>query len=369
MPRDLDLTYLSLEVADTDPQRIVDDAVAYASTVFPDWIPRNGSTEVVLMEALALGVSDLIYAANRLPGSVVEAILGLYDVPRSEGTQATGNVLVTLDDERTTTVAAGSRFEVPGQDILLEVTTATSVTADDTVTVPVRTVDATGAANGLAVGTALDIIDAVPYAVAAEVSTALTGGADPESDAAYIDRAGTRLARVTSSLVIPLHFTAYCLEDSRVLRATTVDLYDPNSGNDPGDDLGNVTVYLYGRGGALDPAVLTELDDQMTERAASMISVHVENGTVVTQDIDVTVVGLPGFSTDEIRDNITAALQAWMTPTQWEWGKSIVVNDIIAELGQVAGVDYVDSVADPSGTVDLEPNELAQVGTITVSVT
>jgi hypothetical protein len=129
-----------------------------------------------------------------------------------------------------------------------------------------------------------------------------------------------------------------------------------------------VTVYLYGRGGPLDSSVLDDLDAQMTERSASMISVHVENGTVVTQDIDITVVALPGFSTDAIRDNVTAALQAWMNPTQWAWGKDIVVNDIIGEVGQVAGVDYVDSVADPSGTVDLAPNELAQVGTITVTV-
>jgi uncharacterized phage protein gp47/JayE len=277
-------------------------------------------------------------------------------------------VEVTFDDSRTTTIPTGTRFEVPGQGILLEVTADTSVTDEETAVLPVRTADPSAAANGLAVGTALDIIDAVPYAVSAEVSTTITGGADPESDAAYIERAGSRLARVTSSLVIPIHFTAYCLEDTRVLRATTVDLFDPESGNDPGDDLGHVTVYLYGRGGPLDSSVLDDLDAQMTERSASMISVHVENGTVVTQDIDITVVALPGFSTDAIRDNVTAALQAWMNPTQWAWGKDIVVNDIIGEVGQVAGVDYVDSVADPSGTVDLAPNELAQVGTITVTV-
>ena len=369
MPRDLDLTYLSLEVADADPQRIVDDAVAYASTVFPDWVPRNGSTEVVLMEALALGVSDLIYASNRLPGSVVEAILGLYDIARSQGTSATGQVEITFDDTRTTTVAQGTRFEVPGDGTLLEVTANTTATAAASVVVPVRTAEPTGAVNGLAVGTALDILDAVPYAVAAEISTALTGGSDPESDAAYLDRAGTRLARVTSSLVIPLHFTAYCLEDPRVLRATTVDLYDLTDTNEPGDDLGHVSVYLYGRGGPLDQGVLDELDSQMTERAASMLTVHVDNGTVVTQDVELTVVGLPGFSTDEIRANVEGALQSWLTPNQWEWGKDIVVNDIIAEVGAVSGVDYVDSVAEPSGTVALEFNELAQVGTITVTVT
>ena len=368
MPRDLDLTYLSLEVADADPQRIVDDAVAYASTIFPDWVPRNGSTEVVLMEALALGVADLVYAANRLPGSVVEAILGLYDIARSEGTSATGAVEITFDDDRTVTVASGTRFEVPADGTLLEVTADTPVTEASTVVVPVRTAESTAAANGLPVGTALDILDAVPYAVAAEVSATLTGGSDPESDAAYVDRAGTRLARVTSSLVIPVHFTAYCLEDVRVLRATTVDLYDLTDENEPGDDLGHVSVYLYGRGGPLDPSVLTALESQMTERAASMITVHTDNGTVVPQDIDVTVVGLPGYSAPEIQASVTAALQAWMNPNEWGWGRDIIVNEIIAEVGQVAGVDYVDSVADPSDTVPLAYNELATTGTITVTV-
>ncbi len=368
MPRDLDLTYLSLEVADADPQRIVDDAVAYASTVFPDWVPRNGSTEVVLMEALALGVADLVYAANRLPGSVVEAILGLYDVPRSGGIAATGEVTIQLDDDRSTTIAAGTRFEVPADGTVLVVTVNTSVTEASEVTVPVATDEPTAAANGLAVGTALDILDAVPYAISAEVSTALTGGSDPESDAAYVDRAGTRLARVTSSLVIPRHFTAYCLEDPRVLRAETVDLYNLTDVNEPGDDIGHVSVYLYGRGGLLDSAVLDELTVQMTERSASMVTVHVDNGSLLSQDVEVTVVGLPGFSTDVIRANVITALEGWMNPSQWPWGKDILVNDIIGEVGGVSGVDYVDTVTEPADTVALSFNELAQAGTITVTV-
>jgi uncharacterized phage protein gp47/JayE len=368
MPQDLDLSYLALEVGDADPQRIVDDAVEYAQTILPDWVPRNGATEVVIMEALALGVADLIYAANRLPGTVVEAILALYDIPRSLGASATGAALITFDTTRTVTVAAGTRFEVPGQDLILAVTAATTGTSVGTLVVPVATEEPTGGVNGLAVGTSLDIIDSIPYAVAAEISTALTGGSDAESDAAFLDRAGARLARVTSSLVIPVHFSAYCLEDIRVSRAEAIDLYDVTDVNAPGEDVGHISIYLYGRGGALAAEVLAELEAAMQAASSAMLAVHVASAAVLAQDVSLAVVALPGYSTLTVQANVEAKLRQWMNPETWTWGDDIIVNDLIAQVGAVEGVDYVDSVTTPSGTITVDFDTLVTADTVTVSV-
>jgi uncharacterized phage protein gp47/JayE len=369
MPQDLDLSYLELVIEDADPQRIIDDAVEYAQTAFPEWVPRNGSTEVVVMEALALGVADLIYAGNRLPGTVVEAVLALYNIPRSEGVPATGEVLVTFDTTRTVTIVTGSRFEVPGEELILAVTADTSGTDVANLTVPVATETGTGAVNGLAVGTALDIVDTVPYAVAAEIATALSGGSDAESDTAYIDRAGARLARVTSSLVIPVHFAAYCLEDIRVSRAQAVDLYDCTDVNAPGDDIGHISIYVHGRGGALAQGVLDELQAAMQAASSAILDVHVAAATIHSQNVDLAVVALAGYSTLTVQSNVEAKLLQWMNPETWTWGGDIIVNDLIAQVGTVEGVDYVDTVTTPSGTVTIDFDTLVTAGTVTVSVT
>ena len=53
MPQDLDISYLGLTIDDRDPQAIFDAGLARYQELAPDARPRNGSVEVMLMEAFA----------------------------------------------------------------------------------------------------------------------------------------------------------------------------------------------------------------------------------------------------------------------------------------------------------------------------
>lgn len=366
MPQDLDLSYLGLDIDDRDPQAIFDASLARYLELAPDARPRDGSIETLLLEAVAVAGADIVYAANRVPAAVVEGILALYGVPRSTGTPATGVVTLTLDGTRTLTVTAGQQLSDPTTGLTLIVSTTTTGTSVSTLEVPVETEDPGGAGNAITAGAVLDLIDSIPYVTAATVTTGFSGGSDPESDAAYLDRASTVLARVTSSLVLPEHFVAYCLQDTRVGRATAIDLYEP--GGTPGSDIGHLTVFLYGRGAQLSAGVLAELETAMADLSASMVTIHVAEAVLVTQNVTITVAGMPGYTSQEVEDAVTAALASWLSPDSWTWGRDVFVSELTAVVEALTQVDYVASVTTPAGTITVDDDELVTAGTITVTV-
>lgn len=363
---DLDLTAIELVVDDRDPQATFDAALAVLEALAPGARPRNGSVEAILLEAVATANADTIYALNRVITLVVEGILGLYGVPRYAGASAAGVVTLTLDGSRTLTVTAGQRLSEPSTGLVLLVTTTTSVTSATSIALPVHTEEPGGAGNAITVGTAVDLLDAIPYAVSAAVTTALTGGSDAESDAAYIDRVSARLARVTSSLVLPEHFTAYCVEDVRVNRATAIDLYEP--GGTVGSDAGHITEYVYGYSAQLSAEIREELRAAMHAISSSLVTIHVEPASLVTQAVTYEVTALAGYDPGDLETTIDAALTAWMNPNDWAWGEDIRQTDIIALLADVTGVDFVDAVTVPAGTTTVAAHQLATIGAITGTV-
>ena len=366
MPLDLSLKSLDITPDDRDAQAIFDSALSAAQLALPDWTPRNGNVEVILMEAMSIAAADAIYALNRIPPIVLESVLALYGIIRSTGDQAVGTVTVDFDDLRTLEIAAGTEFADTVTGLTMYARDDTQVTNLDTITITVVATDAGAAGNEIEAGSDLDIVDSIPYSIGATVATGLTGGTDPENDEAYFDRASTVLARVTSSLVIPSHFIAYALQDTRVLRATAIDLFEP--GGTPGSDLGHITIYVYGRGGQVAEATRTEIETAMQTLSAAMITVHVEPATVITQAVDITVVGFPGYSTEAIAADVETAIANYLSTDTWVWGADVIVNELIAVASAVPGVDYVQTVGTPSGTVTVAANELVDGGTITVSV-
>ncbi len=365
---DLGLSRVELTPDDRDPQATFSAMLAAVQAALPTWDARNGALETVLLEAWATGAADVIYALNRLPGRIEQDILALYDVARYAGAAATGNAVITWDTSRTATVLANIRFAVPDSDIVLEVTTNTTGTGS-TLTVPVRATTAGAAANAITANSALDVLDAIPYAVSVALSGSLSGGADAETDAAYIERASTRLARVTSSLVVDDHFTAYTLENPAVKRAKTYDLWDGVGAYDS-TDLGYVTVAVYGSQEQVAAGTRTTLQTEMDERCAAMITPVVIQATVSTINVAATVVALAGYSTDDVRDACEAAVRAYINTDTWVWDASVIDTEISAVLSDVAGVDYVSpGTVSPSGTTAITtPAGLATAGTVTITV-
>lgn len=368
-----DLTpYTDLVLYDRSPRDIVDRALLDAQVKLPGWTPREGNTEVVLIEAMALQVAELVYAINRAPGAVMEILMQLLGVTRSLGAPATGTVTVTVVDDTGYAIAAGTAFRLALDtgDVVLESTATVAVPPGSTSAVVDVTATTYGAdPNGAPAGTPLDVISSAFYLEAAVLAADLAGGADVEDTGAWLERGVQRLARLTDSLVLPEHFTARALEDVRVGRANTIDLLDPAAGP-AGSDLGHVTVVVADTAGAaLSAGVMSDLEQALEESATANLDVHVVAPTVTDVDVTATVVRLTGHDPATVEADVIAALDAYLDPGAWEWGATVRRNELIALLDGVTGVDYVASITTPAADVALAgTGPLADLGVATITV-
>lgn len=368
-----DVTELvDLTLYDPDPAALVARALALAEDRLPGWEPREHNIEVILLELLAEIATEWIYALNRLPGAVTEVLLRLFGLDRDPGAQAAGDTTFTLGaNPAGLTIPAGARLRlsVSGDESLVTVDEDTVVAADTlTATVPVTVSSYASWPNSTATGTALQVIDPVPYLTGVVTDGALAGGRDPETTDEYLTRCRLRLRRLTDALVLPDHFTAAALEDPAVQRATVIDLYD-GTGGPPYTDAGHLTVVARGIGGNLTSTQKADLQASLAARTIASLDVHVIDPTVTSVDVTVTVVRRSGTSATAVQTAIDTALRAYLNPATWPWSNVVRRNELIALIDGVADVDYVDSLAVPAADLTLPGDgPLAAAGTITITV-
>lgn len=348
-PPDLS-SYVDLRVFDLTDQEIVETGLAALLVNLPGIVLREGRTEVVMAEALALEVAEEIVAINRLPGAVVAAIMLMAGVDRDYGAAPIASATFTLGDTLGHTIPGGTRLHLLLDDnvtvtFLVEPPGVTIAPGGSTGTVSVIADTNTGRANGLPAGTTLLLADPVPFIESVELASAVADGRDPETDEEWRDRGVQRLARLSDALVLPRHFEAAALERAEVERAVAIDLYDPTGVGDPGDHPGHITVAVLGEGGA---ALSTEAKDaieQALEAAAvAILDVHVVDVAVDTVPIAVQVHELTGYVQAAVTTAVQDAIEAYVDPMTWSWGGVIRLNELIALVDRVAGVDYVITV-------------------------
>lgn len=367
--------YVDLTLFDKDAQDVFEAALVNLQSYLPEWQPREGHTEVMLMESLGLEVEEAVFAINRTPGAIMEVLLRLYGVNRDGGTPPTTSLTFTTSDDVGHTIPAGTRasLTVTGlDDPLVFATDAAAVIPAGSLSV---TVSATGdqnttAANGTVSGTALDLLDSVVFVERVELGAAIVGGAEAEDDTAWFDRGAQRFSRLVETLVQPQHFVAAALEQTNVTRAYAVDNYDPAVGPNPGDNAGHVTVAVYGAGGVLSAADKDSLATLMDSQAQANLAVHVIDPTITLVDVTATLVALPGYSATQVHDAAVAALDAYLSPAQWPWTGSVYRFELVALLDSVEGVDRVSDLSIPAADQTLTGvAPLVDLGTATITVT
>ena len=351
------------------PEELAETAVSALQAALPDWLPRNASPELIFIEAVSLAVADIVNAGNATIGAVEEDILSnFYQVARRPGSAAGGQITVTFDSSVTTTIPAGTGFALTDYGIEVATVADVSVTASSTAVLDVFTTEATTLVNGVGAGAALDVLDVIPNVLSVAVTSAFAGGADPEDDTAYTARARNRLARVTNSLVVADHFSAYVLEDGRAVNALCIPAWDGVSTGTIGTDAGDVTVVTYGRGGTLSAGDKTDLAAAMQAITYAGATVHVTDAAVTTVNVTTTIAAAPGYSAAEAQAAAEDAIRGFLNPETWPIGDDVIVGALQAAITDTEAVDYIVSMSAPSGTTTIASNAVAKYGTITVSV-
>lgn len=365
--------YIDLTVFDRDPTAIMARALADAQAKLPGWNPLAGNTEVVILEAVSQVVAELVFAVNRLPTALVEAELGLFNVTRDPGSPPVATVTFTFIDSTGYTVPAGARINLATPSGAVAFTTDVAVVAapgTTTATAPVTGSVNTDAANGIVAGTAVDLLDSLYMVNQAALASTVAGGRVIESDLGWLTRGVNALSALTSTYVLPRHFTAAALAmtGDNVFRAFTIDQWDPTAAGGAGAAaVGHVTVAVLGPAGTLlTSGQKADVLANLTAGAQGGLAIHVIDPTVTTVAVTATVHtnGVPAT----VQAACIAALQSFLSTDTWQWGNEVRFNNLISILSQVTGVTYVSSVALPTTDTSLPGvAPLAKLGAVTVT--
>lgn len=367
--------YVGLELLDVDAQQLVEQAIASAPEKLPGWTPREGNTEVVLLELLAAMVEEEVYSLNRVGDGIVERVLRLMGVTRDLGAAATATVTFTASDAAGYTIPAGTIVRVDTanvEDLDLATKVDLTITAGQTTgtvaaTATIRGVDG----NAIPPGTALEVLDSLTGIESAVLATGTAGGRAPEDSAAFLARATPRLQTITTTLVRPQDVEAYVVSAwPDIVRVKVLDRYNPASGNAVGSDLGYVAVVVAAAGGtALDVYAKDQVTADLLARVQAGLKVNVIDPNITTVDVAVTVLALPGYSAATVQANVDAVLRAYLNPDTWPWSTVVRRNELIARADTAVGVDTVLTVTTPAADQSLTGSApLARAGTITVTV-
>ncbi|QFG14840.1 baseplate J protein [Arthrobacter phage Lymara] len=356
----------------TEPD-LVAAATAYAMAALPEWQPRAGNTEMVLMESLAVMLGPEILAIQMLPGQIVEQLMKLYGVARNPGAPVIGRVQFTVTNSSPTqTIPAGTRLRLPiagtGETVDFftkdELQIITSESSTGQVDIYAEYLGTVG--NATPAGTSLDVVDTLSFVEGVVTVGVLSGGLGLEADQEFQGRASATLARLTSTLVLPESFQFAAASRPEVGRAKVFDLYNPAQ---PlvNPAVGFVTVALAdANGAALPGSVTSEIASWLAGQALASLKVSVIDPTFTTVNVTVSVKASPGFTTAQVQANVTAALSAWLNPKTWDWNPVVGQYAIVAKVAAAAGVAEVTSA--PANIALAGKAPLPTLGTVTVNV-
>lgn len=341
-----------------------------AAARLPEWTPREGNVEVVLLDAMALIISELIYATNRIPTAVRDSILTLLGVTRDPGAPATVDVTFNLADTTGHTIPTGTRVRLDTQGtswvFALDVD-AVAVPGENTATAAATATIVGSTPNGVASGTALAPVDQPFYVDSAVTATTVASGRDPEDQAAFEARALQVLALLSQVLVTADQFTAAALTNPAVQRALTIETYD-GAGGPPYTDSGHVTVVVRGPSGNVSSPDKAALAADLQGRVVAGVIVHVIDPTITSVAVTASVAIRTGFVEADVLAAVEAALGDYLSPSTWPWEGVVRRNELISLIDGVAGVDYVASLTVPASDLTLSGDgPLANAGTLTIT--
>ena len=157
--------YVDLTLFDGSAQAVYMRALDYVRTALPEYQPREGTVESVILQAFAQEVQEAINSINRIPGAITEVLLRLLDVERNNGTRATAVVKFIAQTMVDQSIPGGVRMyyqAATNSDVLLlETTSPLTLTHDKIITSISQTLTTatvtTATRHGLSVGNTVTI--------------------------------------------------------------------------------------------------------------------------------------------------------------------------------------------------------------------
>jgi uncharacterized phage protein gp47/JayE len=366
--------YVDLRPVVRSADEILASARQSVAVRFPGFQWVEGSLVTAVLEGCAQIVAEAGYQASQLPQVMFQLLGAVYGVQVDLGAPATVDLTVTIAGVAGGTVASGTIFELATVDGPVQFATTAPLTIvgpATTGTVAAQCTRVGTQSNLIPIGTAGRPVLSAPLVTSAVTASISGGGRDEESSNAYLARVVSRLNRLNDSLVLAEHFRDAALDDPLVERALVISNYNGTiGGGPPYNQPGNVTVVVFGAGIVLPAPAKAALVASLQARATVALSVHVVDPNITTVAVTASVKAKPGALLATVQAACVAALTAYLSPLSWPWAGVVRVNELIALLDTVTGVDYVVSLTLPAGDVTVTGDgPLVQAGTLTITVT
>ncbi len=388
-------SYVDLTLFDTSADAVLNSIIEHGRSVLPEWRPQVGNVEVMLAESFANETANFAAFINRLPNSTTEALLQLFKITRSDGTKATATATFTMNDTAGYTVPANTpvvNFTSAGislvylTDVDLVVANGSS-TGDVAITAKVVGDDY----NSPSAGAAMQVLATTPFVQSVTLKTSPTGGTNAESDDVYFDRASNLLTSYSSALATTNQIQSYVLANYSVYRCVVFDKrrYNDRDTTSPGYTTHPGYVLIAVANQNADQADTTDIPvtvamqadivEDLDVKTSGSVQIDIMSAELVSVDAVVDFQALPGFDADALETTVDEALQGFLDPNTWNWNQVVRINDLIALIDNIAGIDYVSNLTLNANTlIGPNPNfvdnaavgiELDNLGTLVISGT
>lgn len=383
-----------------DEQAIAQQVFDDLATRSPGWTANDGNLDTWLIEAFSAVASAIRTLAADVPAAIFRTygtqILGIVIRPPLA---AQGTAHIEVIDAQGYTVQAGTQialYATGDQQIGFETASDLTIAPGDFFgDVAISALVDGSLGNGLS-GQA-DVLDPINWISLVTVADPTYGGDDGQTDNDYLDNLSVLLKLVAIRPILPQDYATIALQNPSVGRAIAMDGYNPDDGSWGNERM--VTLVLTDMDGQpVASDVKADIQAQLEAAREVNFVVNIMDADYQTIDVDVAANGFPQFMNSVVQNNIVAELGNFLSPALWRLGslsadmaagevipppsetydpdapasrQVIRVNEIVADIDRVQGVDWVNTVAIDGAPVDFvlaNPWTLPVPGALTATV-
>lgn len=353
---------------ETDPDAITSAALDHLASRVENFDPKEAHLEVALIEVISRINSETRLLGKDVPDAIWrtfgQSLVNVAPIERAHATTISTWTMIdpagyTLHDG--TTVAfrvAGDElrsFRVVGDYIIQPGNTVVSE-------IPLRAVAAGEGENGLGPGP-MEMVDALSYVRSVEAARVTSGGRDPETEDAYMDRLRDEMTLLTPRFVLASDAAVLARKVSGVHRALGIDNWNPET-----ETFGNektITVAVVDeKGNSIGADLKERVRQYLIQMREINFVIYVSDPTYTTVNVNFAVRAYPGFDLSDIVQRCRAAVAAYLSPGSWAGGSEspptwrkednvVRYLEVAQRLNEVDGVHYISLLTVNSNTIDV----------------
>lgn len=371
------MTYVNIPI-ETDEDALASEAFAELSDAFPEWTPAEGNLDTWIILVVARMAADLNDMASTVDDSIFRYMGPTFGVVPADDIPASATTSWQLADSAGHTIPFGTRVGVldanldtheftVSQDVI--VAAGTSVANN----VPIVASTAGASENDLgANGSVVELIDGLSWVDQVTLEGPTSGGEDAEDDDVYLNRLSATLRTMAPRPIIPSDFEILAKDIEGVARAVAIDGYNPGTNTYNNERTISVAV-VDSSGNALVGTVKQQVDDYLQSLREVNFIVNVIDPSYTTIDVTYDITPWGGYDSNSVISDVNAAINSFLSPANWgvppggdpsEWytRANVKIYDLVAVIGNVAGVKDVNSVTTRTGTNAFAANDIALTG-------